>query len=343
MPLAPQDYPQRRVCNEISKISDRATHSTQAGTHGAYRSGTAERRQEAPRDGKGYQDLIRVSEGLDLVLCNRVRSRDEVVNFIGEGVLKLHFRLSGHSRVDLEGETPFELNGAGCGLMLHPIGMNKIETARAGVAEQWAVIHCHSSFLNDALGAERDELPSSLGHFLRNESYVGYQRSLPFTPRMSQGLRELLGSTMTSALRNIEVEGRCLDLISHALDLLMKSDSHRSAQLSRRDSQSIQHACAILQRDFRDPPTLRELARSVGINRNKLNHGFRSMFGLTVGDFVTECRMRSAHDLLQLGEHSVSRVAHLVGYDFPGNFTTAFKRYYGILPRALKAPLDDTH
>jgi AraC-like DNA-binding protein len=33
---------------------------------------------------------------------------------------------------------------------------------------------------------------------------------------------------------------------------------------------------------------------------------------------------------------TVTQVAHAVGYEFANNFSTAFKRYYGILPKTYQ-------
>ena len=78
------------------------------------------------------------------------------------------------------------------------------------------------------------------------------------------------------------------------------------------------------------------LARRVGINQNKLNRGFRQLLGVTVGDYVTCCRVRRAEQLLRDGSLSVSEIAYSVGYEFPANFATAFKRNRGYSPRMVR-------
>ena len=40
--------------------------------------------------------------------------------------------------------------------------------------------------------------------------------------------------------------------------------------------------------------------------------------------------------MLVSGEHGVAQVAYAVGYDYPANFTAAFKRHFGELPRSWK-------
>lgn len=55
--------------------------------------------------------------------------------------------------------------------------------------------------------------------------------------------------------------------------------------------------------------------------------------GKTIYDYVLQCRMEHACELLLTGDYSVAEVAYRVGYDYPANFTAAFRRVYGRLPR----------
>lgn len=302
-----------------------------------YRSGTAIREIVRADDGRGYEDLVHISDGLYLMVCDRQCRRDQLANYIGEGALKLHFRFSGRSTILLDDGAQVQIDGAYCGVMLHPSGIDKGEIDHAGIAERWATLFCRGEFLRDSLGVEIDEMPKPLRSFLRGESYDLYTRALPLTPMMSHALSTLLDSRMTGALRNVQAEGQCLDLVSQVLDVLRRSGEREyGPRLSARDAESIRHAREILERDYASPPSLQELARRVGINQNKLNQGFRALFGITAGDFVTETRMKHAHRLLQDGNLQVAQVAYAVGYEFPGNFTTAFKRYFGVPPRATR-------
>ncbi|MGH6633270.1 MAG: helix-turn-helix domain-containing protein, partial [Sphingopyxis sp.] len=80
------------------------------------------------------------------------------------------------------------------------------------------------------------------------------------------------------------------------------------------------------------------LARMVGVNQTKLKAGFREVFGVTIYDFIIQQRMRHASQLLLTSEYSVSEVAYQTGYEYPANFTCAFKKYFGALPSNWKRP-----
>jgi AraC-like DNA-binding protein len=46
--------------------------------------------------------------------------------------------------------------------------------------------------------------------------------------------------------------------------------------------------------------------------------------------------MERASELLLRGGMAIAEIARLVGYDYPANFTCAFRRYYGFLPKQMR-------
>ena len=92
----------------------------------------------------------------------------------------------------------------------------------------------------------------------------------------------------------------------------------------------------LLEAQYVDPPTIGELARQIGLNEAKLMHDFKQLFGQTIFDFSQNLRMDEAKKLLETTERSITEVAFDVGYEYSSNFTTAFKRRFGITPSAAR-------
>lgn len=97
----------------------------------------------------------------------------------------------------------------------------------------------------------------------------------------------------------------------------------------------LHHAREILDAQLDDPPSLDELARAIGTNVRALKQGFKACFGNTVFGYVLEQRMQLARRLLEQGGMSVALVAQQVGYGASSNFTTAFRRRFGMPPSAM--------
>lgn len=77
---------------------------------------------------------------------------------------------------------------------------------------------------------------------------------------------------------------------------------------------------------------LKMLARNAGMNENKLESGFKSLFGKTVFGYILDQRMHLSSRLLKGGTYSIKEVAAKVGYKNTASFTHAFKRHFGFPP-----------
>jgi AraC family transcriptional activator of pyochelin receptor len=83
---------------------------------------------------------------------------------------------------------------------------------------------------------------------------------------------------------------------------------------------------------MKQPPSLMELARQVGLNDFKLKMGFRRVFGKTVFGYLHELRMERSRLLLEEGKMNVKEVSYAVGYMDSGRFSDAFKKQFGVRP-----------
>jgi AraC-like DNA-binding protein len=89
----------------------------------------------------------------------------------------------------------------------------------------------------------------------------------------------------------------------------------------------------LIHRHLDAPLTIAQLCTAVGTNEFTLKQGFRKLFDTTPHRMLTEARMQQAQALLAQGER-VSSVAYRVGFRHPSNFSTAFQRYFGYVPKS---------
>jgi AraC family transcriptional activator of pyochelin receptor len=107
--------------------------------------------------------------------------------------------------------------------------------------------------------------------------------------------------------------------------------------LGELDSRRIVMARNMIDRDWRDPPTLDEIARACGINRVKLTRGFRDMYDCSIGEAIAERRLGNARQLLLVTNLPVAAIGFQCGYRNNAAFTRAFTRHYGVAPTLLRA------
>jgi AraC-like DNA-binding protein len=109
------------------------------------------------------------------------------------------------------------------------------------------------------------------------------------------------------------------------------ADSHQMS-LRRRDITALQKARTQLIKNLKSPPTIHELSRTVGLNRNKLQSGFKHLYGCTINSYLRDARLNRAKMLLMEEERQIAEVAEEVGYTNSSQFSKRFKEKFGMLP-----------
>jgi AraC-like DNA-binding protein len=134
------------------------------------------------------------------------------------------------------------------------------------------------------------------------------------------------------------VASKVYELINHCFEQLT-NNVQQVCTLSANDIVCLKRARKILSENIAEPPSIMQLARTVGINDCKLKRGFKQIFNITPFGYVQELRMMQAKQSLLNGLSSVTSVANQVGYTNVGHFSAAFRKYHGSTPGNFKKNL----
>lgn len=156
------------------------------------------------------------------------------------------------------------------------------------------------------------------------------------TPAMRVALEQIFHCPFQGTTKQLYLESKCLELISLKLEQL-KGEGRKaksSCFLRADDIERIHFAKTILIDNSENPPSLIALARQVNLNDYKLKVGFRQVFGTTVFGYLHQYRMMKAHRLLAEQQMNVKEVARAVGYANQSQFAAAFRKQFGMNPKA---------
>lgn len=126
---------------------------------------------------------------------------------------------------------------------------------------------------------------------------------------------------------SLAVEGLALELAAAGA----RADSER------RPPRWLQAARDLLLEELPEPPSVCEVAASVGVHPAHLARSFRQHFGETVGQCARRLRLEWAAERLVRAEIGLACLAVDAGFADQSHFTRAFKRQYGLTPGQYRA------
>ncbi len=159
----------------------------------------------------------------------------------------------------------------------------------------------------------------------------------PMTLPMKWIINTILQCTRTGLMKRLFLEAKILELLMlHVEQAEVLGDSTISQFKNPSELDALHEAKSILEANLDNPPTIRVLAKMVGMNEFDLKKGFKNTFNTAIYRYVTGLKMEQAKEILQDGNKSITEVSQLMGYKNPQHFTAAFKKFYGTLPSKLK-------
>jgi len=202
---------------------------------------------------------------------------------------------------------------------------------------QWVTVCCRPDALANIAGLHPDDLPFRLtGETCQGDAVI--YRPYKLNALLKTATTEVIHHKLRGKLRSSYVAAKANELIVLALDHLLHEQSAETLQvrLTERDIEAMHEARRLIGENLADAPSIQALSLKIGINRNKLYYGFKSLFGMTITEYLQNCRIEHGWRLLSESEDSIADIAAKVGFRHQCNFSTAFKARYGISPRAAR-------
>ena len=153
--------------------------------------------------------------------------------------------------------------------------------------------------------------------------------STKITPAMNQILRTMAHQISGRDTPLMFTAAKALELMWLFVDAVDETQDNR---VNRRDRNAVHSAQTILENRLTDPPTLPDLAASVGMSLSKFKTLFSRVCGRPPYAYLRRARMDRAFHLLHHTDMNVTEVALEVGYACPSRFSRAFAGQFGFSP-----------
>jgi AraC family transcriptional activator of pyochelin receptor len=183
------------------------------------------------------------------------------------------------------------------------------------------------------------EVQQQLQQAFQLEKFTGPRLVVMDSSPAIKALRAQVASCPLQGIsRALYLSGKALEIIAYTLDAIAAPPAlteNDQLRLSSADIDKLNHAKQLLSERMLNPPTLAELALTLGMNTRKLTVGFRRLFGESVFEYLQTLRLQTAWQMLTAGDVSVSTAAYQVGYT-PAHFSVAFRKKFGVSPKSLR-------
>ena len=156
-------------------------------------------------------------------------------------------------------------------------------------------------------------------------------RDFPVTGNMRRLLDGFDAPGMAGGLGLMRLECRAYELMALCLEQALGFGGH--VGLHPDDLAAVRSVRDRIEADAASVPDIATLARECSVSASKLSRDFKRAYGVSIHACVIEARLEEAARLLSSGQMSVAAVAERVGYARHSQFSEAFWRRFGALPK----------
>jgi AraC-like DNA-binding protein len=160
-------------------------------------------------------------------------------------------------------------------------------------------------------------------------------KNLPISAKLYEWIHDILFNVFIGKAQEIYIESRVVSIFTGSLHEIQQLTTPPVAQPLRQGS-VIQEAASYILQNLHEPISLQDLSYKYGMNRGKLQEGFRHAYGKTVHEFIVEARITRSLQLLRETSLSVKTIASRLGYKHVTNFSVAFRQRFGFSPSAIR-------
>lgn len=291
-----------------------------------------------PEIGDGRAEYILIGDMLRIAILDCTWHVPRVYNVVDNDWIRFNFSLD--LDIDMEiGDIGLKHVDNPSWRIIHmPKGAKTIETLPKGGATKWVTVCCHADRVEELSGIKMENLPSPLGSLTGEVDDFHIYRSFDLNHKLISLTSEMMNTPLKGGLRLSYMVTKATELVLLALDYVINlpNSDEILVVLSDRDRKLIRQTRDHITENLSNIPTVQELSRIVGLNRNKLFYGFKAEYGKTISEFIQDLRLEEGYRLLTETPDNIYDVAFSLGYQHQCNFSTAIKGRYGFTPSQLR-------
>ena len=203
---------------------------------------------------------------------------------------------------------------------------------------KWVSIFIDRHNFSEITGLSTEGLPDDLRQYCCDGTAVLPPRNVPLTSAALVAASDIFDCSLTGVFRPAYLTAKAIELSCHILFYYSHSADmdQPASHFTQADFQRLKTARSLLEKNLESPISIEDLSAASGFTRQRLQLGFRLLFGDTVARVRDKYRMQHALELVRSTDLSILEIALATGYEHHASFTRAFKTEYGISPMKMR-------
>jgi AraC-like DNA-binding protein len=158
-------------------------------------------------------------------------------------------------------------------------------------------------------------------------------------PAIHQVIDQIIHHRYTGDLQRLFLLSKSIELLvccAESCERATKTQPQAPFLKSNTDKEKILAVRDLVNARIDSPPSLSEIARTIGLNEYKLKRGFKETFHTTVFGYLTAQRLHLARRHLLDTQKTAAEIAFELGYSTPQHFNNAFRKHFGHTPDSVR-------
>ncbi|MCG8491766.1 MAG: AraC family transcriptional regulator [Sneathiellales bacterium] len=145
----------------------------------------------------------------------------------------------------------------------------------------------------------------------------------------------ILQGQSDTLLHSIRRESKSLEILGEAFEHFAKSEQEVIPDGKQRTLSRAELVRDFIERQDMTQLNLAHISKELGFSVSSMQSSFKQAYEMTIMDYVRERCLIKAYEALDKDQVSIAEAAFIAGYNSPANFSTAFKRHFGVSPSEI--------
>ena len=292
--------------------------------------------------GSGFVKAYEFENGIGIVLTNYIVKKDFHFQLEKGKVhpLKIVFNTGETFLHKFQGEDNYdEIHELNCAILSSTPSNNHIFMIPANKTSRIFTLEINRKLFENYASEHITELNDFQSSLFRDVNGVNvFKHIAPYSHAISNLIDQFVNCEFTGLARKVFLDGKSQEIFAEYLRQYSDDREEKPEPFILRQYtiKCVRQAAEIIESSLSEPPTVGQLAKSVGINSKLLQQGFRSVYRRSVNEFILSRKLDKAIELLTKTELTISQITYEIGISSKSYFSKLFKEHYGLSPSTYR-------